>query len=190
MKLVIQRPPDKAIVRKVDEYQLKDTINGIKANYYGYEQEPLDYELFRYKLDKGVAIIYKDNKVLRTKNSWYEIRGLTNLSRHFGGQYLHSVTREFKNGMQTEIDGLDVNTKEIMVELKNQVIDQKWIEFYEKKRERLGLSQCFIVSPRFEGNISYSSKIRCFQFNPDYETLMNYYNERFILPDWFRGLLR
>jgi len=52
MKLVIQTP-EGTKAQVIKEYELGQTIEHIKATFSGTELDPLQYELFRYKLDKG-----------------------------------------------------------------------------------------------------------------------------------------
>lgn len=189
MKLVIQQP-NRTIVEQIKEFQLEQIINQIKTSYSGEELSPLKYELFRYKLDKGIIVIYRDNRILRTKNSWYEIRCLTNLSRYFNERFLYSVRLRFRNNLETEIDGLDVQTKKIMVEIKNATITQEWIDFYQLKRRKLDMKECYIIAPKFSDNMKIDQSIRCFECLPDHGTLVNYYNNDFSLPSWFVPIIR
>ena len=75
MKLVIQTE-NKTQIKSIKEFQLGDIIYNIKSNFRGQIESPLKYELFRYKLNKGVIIIYKNNRIMRNKNTWYEVRAL------------------------------------------------------------------------------------------------------------------
>lgn len=191
MKIVIQTPR-KTISRNIKDYELQNRINDIKKNFLGNELSPLQHEVFRYKLNKGVIVIYRDNRVLRTKNSWYEIRGLANLARINNTSYYHNVKLNFKEGntTETEIDGLDTENEKIMVEVKKTQITQEWIDFYEKKRKKLGMKKCYIIAPSFHDKVLKYPNICCYIFNPDYQTMIDYYENDFKIPEWFSPHLR
>ena len=183
MKLVLQSP-EKTLVKVINERELEDTINSIKSNIFGYELPPLKYELFRYRIRKGVAVIYKDNKRLRSKNSWYEVRALSSLSQYLGVSFFHNNIIKRDNGLEDEIDGIDTENNEIMVEVKRAKINQEWINFYDRKRKRVQKKVCIVIAPLFEENLQIPPTIQCYEFKPDYETLMHYYNHDFSIPPW------
>lgn len=185
MKLVIQNK-GKAKVKKIKEYELNDIINDIKTNCRGYELNPLPYEHFRFKIENGVIIIYKDNKKLRSKNSWYEIRALTCLSKYFKTKFFHQMKLKSNDGLETEIDGLELENQRMMVEVKYAVIDQKWIDYYEYKRKKLNMKECIIIAPNFDKNLTIPSNICCYLYFPDVESLINYYQKNFSLPIWIK----
>ena len=139
----------------------------------------------RFKIAKGVAIILFDNKRVRTRNYWYEVRGLAILARHLDLKFFHSVQMQFNDGQMTEIDGLDVESRQIMVELKQTLITQKWIDFIEKKRIRLGLKQCILCAPIYDENLQIPSSLNIFRVCLDHTSLYNYYKDDFQLPEWF-----
>ncbi|MFX0100004.1 MAG: hypothetical protein ACFFCS_10530 [Candidatus Hodarchaeota archaeon] len=184
MKLVIQRFDD-SIVEEIKEHELESTISEVKSSFFGEEIEPLQHELFRYKTPHGVVVIYKDNKVLRTKNFWYEFRGLSILAKHMQCAFRHGVKLQFPDGQETEVDGLDVESGTIMVEAKKTKITQEWIDFYEGKRKRLNFKECLVLAPKFEDDLEVLGSIKLFQFRPDVGTLLDFYNDDFEIPDWF-----
>ncbi len=183
MKLVIQEP-NRVEVRILKDFELEDAIAVIKAARPGHVEEPLPYEIFRYRFPKGVAVIYHDNRVLRAKNFWFEMRGLTALARTLKTSFLHAQRVHFENELETEVDGIDVDTHTIMVELKQAPISQEWVDFYENKRKRLGFKECLIAAPWFDTDLTFPPAIRPFIFQPDVATLMDFYNERFTIPSW------
>ncbi len=183
MKLVIQEP-NRVKVRILKDFELEAAIEVIKAARPGHEEEPLPYEIFRYRFPKGVAVIYHDNRVLKAKNFWYEMRGLTALARFLKTSFLHAQRVHFENGLETEVDGIDCETHTKMVELKQATITQEWVDFYANKRERLGFKECILAAPLFEEKITFPPEIRPFIFQPDVATLMQFYNERFEIPPW------
>ena len=185
MKLVIQNN-DQTLVRSVKEYELNIVINHIKTTFTGYEIKPLIYEVFRYKLEKGVAIIYKDNKRLRTKNDWFEARALACLSKLNHNSFYHQIKLKRSDGHETEIDGLDIETRTIMVEIKRAVINQEWIDYYEKKRKLLKMRNCIVIASSFKDNLKIPSNIQCYIFKPEMDSLLNYYNKEFEIPKWIK----
>jgi len=184
MKLVIQ-DSDTTTVRTVRECDLETTIARITSTLPGLVVTPLAYEVFRYRLPKGVAIIYHDNRIIRTKNFWFEVRGLAALAKELGVEFLHEQRLNFSSGIQTEVDGIDRESQQVMVELKQTVITQEWVDFYSSKRKRLALRECIIVAPSFAPTLQLPPHVRTFEFQPDIETLMTYYRHKFTLPEWF-----
>lgn len=185
MKLVIQQN-GKANVENIEEYELKKVINNIKSNYDGYEQPLLPSEIFRFKIGNGVIIIYEDNKKLRTKNIWYEIKALGHLSRFYKTNFYHSYIIKMDLHQKIEIDGLDNEDKKIMVEVKYTQITQEWIDYYELKRKKLRMNICIIVAPLFTEELLIPKDIYCYWFNPDISGLYSYYFKKFSFPDWFK----
>src|SRR5271157_6490928 len=104
MKLVIQ-DSDTTTVRTVRECDLETTIAWIMSTLRGRIVTPLAYEVFRYRLPKGVSIIYHDNRILRTKNFWFEVRGLAALAKELGVEFLQGQRLKFSSGLETEVDG-------------------------------------------------------------------------------------
>ena len=184
MKLVIQQGTFNKS-RNIEEYEVDNVIEMIKANYYGERIDPLPYELARFRIPNGVAVIYYDNRKVRTRNYWYEVRGLSALAKYLGLNFYHSVPKEFRDGQLTEIDGIDVESETKMIELKQTKIPQKWIDFLENKRARLGIKECYICAPSFDENIKIPEAVRVFKINLDINTLKDYYNKEFKLPEWF-----
>ena len=90
MKLVIQ-VGNISISKKIVEKDLDKVINRIIKKFNGEIKNPMRYELFRYKINKGVIVIYKDNKRLRTANRWFEYRALVALSELTGERYYYSA---------------------------------------------------------------------------------------------------
>jgi hypothetical protein len=185
MKLVIQQGTFSKS-QNIEEYEVENLIQMIKTKYGGERIPPLPYELARFRIYKGVAIIFHDNRKVRTRNDWYEVRGLSSLAQHLGQKFYHSVPMQFNDRQKTEIDGLDVESKSIMIELKQTVINQAWIDFYEKKRNRLELKECFVCAPQFDDNLILPPAVRIFKINLDITTLREYYQTNFKLPEWFR----
>ncbi len=184
MKLVIQQGKT-TTSRNIQEHELENTLLNIKNELGGIRINPLPYEIARFKIPNGVAVIFQDNKKLRTRNYWYEVRGLAVLSKELGMDFYHSLSLKFQDGQSTEIDGLDVESESIMIELKQATINQKWIDFYDQKRKRLGLKICIICAPRFDNNLNIPPNIQVFQVLLDNSAIFNYYKEDFELPDWF-----
>ncbi len=183
MKLVIQTR-EKTISKPIEEKDLAQTITWIKTNYQGREVEKGPYEHFRYVLSSGGAIvIYKDNKILRTRNTWVEIRALAALSKQLGIPFEHGAQIKFEN-WNTEIDGLNESEK-VMVEVKYQKINQEWIDYYYKKLKQLGLKHAYIIAKDFE-NVVVPKEITLMRFYADFDTPQKYYQEQFQFPDWIR----
>ncbi len=181
MKLLIQTP-EGTIVNLIKEYELGKTIQCIKTNYLGTEVNPLKYELFRYKLPKGVVVIFKDNRVLRTRNEWFEYRALAALAREYGA-FKHGVLLK-KNGYQTEVDGVSLE-ENLLVEIKRDFINQGWIDFYSSKLKKLGYKILFLVAPAFKKDLIVPSDIKLIKFRPDWRSIHSYY-QHYKFPTWIR----
>ncbi|MFX0024059.1 MAG: hypothetical protein ACFE9S_17155 [Candidatus Hermodarchaeota archaeon] len=185
MKLVIQTQMNTQ-VKNIKEFQLCETISKIKSKFSGQIETPLKYELFRYKLNKGVVVIYKNNKRMRTKNTWYETRALTRLAQINKTSFYHQIKFKLPNGQETEVDGLNTENPKQMVEIKRSIINQDWIDFYELKRKQINMKECILIAPIFEKNLIIPSNISCFKFKPDLDTPFKYYLNDFIIPSWIR----
>ncbi len=188
MRLVIQ-DQNKIEKKNLKDYQLQSEIERIRANYIGIESLPKRYEVFRYKLPKGIAIIYQNNKILRSKNSWYEVRALTKLSQQLHLRFYHPFKANIEGNQEIEIDGVDTETLKIMVEAKNAPINQEWLNFYDDKRKKLHMNECIVISPIFEDHLKIPSNIRCFVFKPDFERVKKYYNEQFTFPELIKSYI-
>ncbi|MBN1801001.1 MAG: hypothetical protein JW891_05800 [Candidatus Lokiarchaeota archaeon] len=188
MKFIIQQGKN-TISRNIQEHELDTLLLYIINDLDGIRIDPLPYEIARFKIPHGVAVIFQDNKKLRTRNYWYEVRGLAVLSKELGLEFYHSVPMKFQDGQSTEIDGLDVESERTMIELKQTTITQKWIDFYEYKRKRLGLQTCVICAPRFETNLEIPPKIQVYKVRLDNGTVLKYYEEDFELPNWFEPFI-
>lgn len=184
MKLIIQQGPH-CKSQNIEEYEMEKYLKMIITDYSGKRITPLNYEIARFRIPHGVAVIFHDNRKLRTRNYWYEVRGLAVLAHHLNLKFYHSVQMRFNDGQTTEIDGLDIESKSVMVELKQQTINQEWITFFAKKQKRLGLKECFIGAPEFVDNLQIPLGLKCFKINLDHHTLFNYYKNDFQLPNWF-----
>ena len=170
------------MVKTIKECELGENIEDIKANYSGIEVEPLQYEVFRYKLPKGVIVIYKDNRVLRSRNEWFEIRALAALAKQYG-EFKHGV--QFQRGdYQTEVDGVSVDDK-ILVEVKRDEITAEWVDFYHKKLNKLNYKQLFLVAPSFKEGLQFPASIIPVKFIPDWKKIRDHYQE-FQFPSWIR----
>ena len=188
MKLVIQTQ-NTTETRTIKESEFEPIIKKIKLNHLGNEEIPKKYELFRFKLTNGVIIIYRDNKALRTKNNWFEIRALKNLSQISGELYYHQVIIKANNNQEFEVDGLSIDRRTEMVEVKNTIINQDWIKYYDHKRKLLNIKNCIIVASEYRNNISIPSSISCYTFKPDMKALLEYYNSKFDFPDWIKPFI-
>jgi hypothetical protein len=188
MKLVIQTQ-SATHIRNIKEFQLKNTIENIKINFKGKVETPLNNEYFRFKLQKGAVIIYKNKGILRKNNTWYEVRALTLLSKILKTSYYHQLKLKFPNGQETEIDGLNTESNKEMVEVKRSIINQDWINYYESKRKKLNMKECLIVAPVFEENIKIPNHISCFKFKPDLETSQDYYSNEFFIASWIKSYI-
>ncbi len=188
MKLVLQSPKGTKVMT-IRECDLLPTIDRIKTSFEGMEQVPKDAEIFRFRLYQGSIIIYKDNKIQKSRTFWYEMRALSALSRELGTEFFHGVTRSFAKGQSTEIDGVDVEEGRDMVEIKHMNITQEWIDYYDNKRQLLKFKQCYIMAPRFEENLHIPPDIQCYLFKIDLHSIMQHYNEHFRLPSWIESYL-
>ncbi len=188
MKLVIQSPAGTS-VRMLRECDLEPTIANLKGQDTGYIMPPLANEIFRYRTGNGVAVIYGDNRIHRAKNFWFEIRALHALAIATGDQFYHGKKLRFENGLETEVDGIDVATGRTMVEVKRTTIPQEWIDFYEQKRQRLGMRECWVVASAFEKPLNIPTAFHCYAFTPDDATLMEHYNKELHLPEWIENLV-
>ena len=180
MKLVLQAGVQTR-VKKIKEYEVEDVIFYIKTNYMGEEVEPLNHELFRYKMLKGAIIIFKDNRVLKTRNEWFEYRALSALAKKHGA-FKHGMKYDM-NGTETEVDGVSIDD-EIMVEIKRDRINQEWVDFYNEKMENLNFKQMYLISASFEENLKIPNSITPMLFKPDWNAIEEHY-KRFQFPDWF-----
>ena len=182
MKLVIQ-VGNISISKKIVEKDLDKVINRIIKKFNGEIKNPMRYELFRYKINKGVIVIYKDNKRLRTANRWFEYRALVALSELTGERYYYSV-KKIMNGIETEVDGVSLD-KDTMVEVKRARITQSWIDFYERKRKKLGFKNIIIIASNFERNTDWPPTFEAYRIKIDWKSLYNYYL-KFNFPTWIR----
>ncbi len=188
MKLVIQQQK-KAFSQNIHEYQINSIKKQIIEKYNGIPIEPLSYEIARFRLENGVAIIYQDNRKVRTRNYWYEVRSLKLFSEMLGLKFFHSVTLPYTKNQTTEIDGLDTDSQNIMIEVKRQIITQNWIDFFEKKRKKLGMAKCYIGGKGYEKNLKIPPALSCFVINLRNSVLNKYYRKDFILPEWFSDII-
>jgi hypothetical protein len=188
MKLVIQSQ-NSTQVRRLEEKELESTIEQIKRSVKGSVVPPKSYEKFRYRLEKGVIVIYGDNRVQRAQNFWFEMRALACIAQEWGMKFTYGAKMRFPNDQETEVDGIDTDTGQIMVEVKRAIITQEWVAYYEHKRERLGMRECWVVAPLFDRSIHFPPTVRGFIFEPDLKTLTEYYRERFAVPTWIEPFL-
>ncbi|NHI92038.1 MAG: hypothetical protein EAX96_06005 [Candidatus Lokiarchaeota archaeon] len=172
-------------VKKIKEYELEDVIFYIKNNYMGEEVKPLEHEIFRFKMLKGAIVIFKDNRILKTRNEWFEYRALRALASRFG-EFKHGMKFNI-NGSETEVDGVSIDN-EIMVEIKRDKINQAWVDFYKKKMENLNFKQIYLVGASFEEELKFPDSIYPFIFKPDWESIRLHY-EKFEFPDWIADLM-
>ena len=187
MRLVIQRAGD-TISKRIEEKDFAEVIRWIKRNYDGHEEKPKRYELFRYVLkDGGIAVIYRDNRKIRTRNTWIEIRAISLLSRFVDLTFEHSVQIETDSG-NIEVDGVNWDTK-TMVEVKYQNITQEWINYYHSKMKRLGFNKCYILAKSFDRNLKTPPNIKLYKLELDFKTPLEYYTKRFRFPDWIRAYI-
>lgn len=184
MKLLIQTS-EGVKVKTIKEYELGEIIFDIKSKYEGQEINPLKYELFRYKLPKGVVVIYNDNRILRARNEWFEYRALAALAGQYG-EFKHGVQFK-KDGYQTEVDGISLDGK-IMVEIKRDKITQAWVDFYAKKLEKLGFKELILVAADFEEHLKYPHSIIPVKFIPDWDAIQDHYRN-FRFPEWIQDLV-
>jgi len=183
MKLIIQKK-NFCVTKNLKDYQYESEVKKILSKYIGYPQRPHLNELFRFKIPQGVIIIYKSNKLNKSKNSWYEIRALSTLSKKLNIAFYHQYKIKDNRGQISEIDGLDLITKIKMVEIKRAKINQEWIDYYEKKRLKLNIKECYIIAPFFDNNLIIPNKINLFKFKTDFESIIDYYNNQFSIPIW------
>lgn len=186
MKLVVQLGK-KVIKKEFDELSLDEIISWIKHNFKGHREPSRHHELYRYKIEpKGVAVIYRDNRKIRSSNIWFEIRALVALAKKTGLSFFHR--KQFRiDSYTTEIDGINTENK-IMVEVKKTEIDQKWVDFYDKKRKKLGFRKVIIVAEKFSENIMVPKTVSPYQIKIDWGSPHDYYNS-LTLPDWLENLL-
>ena len=188
MKLVIQKQ-NKTEVKALKEYEFQRVKEAILSKYIGYQQFPRLNELFRFKIPYGIIIIYKKNRIQHSKDSWYEIRALSNLANYLNISFYHQQKLKDNNGQITEIDGLDVSTKSIMIEVKRAKINQNWINFYENKRKKLNLKECYLIAPYFEKDLIFPKNINSYKLTPDFNPLIEYYSNRFYFPNWLKSYI-
>jgi len=181
MKLLIQTA-EGAEVKTIKEYQLGETILKIKINYAGCEIDPLKYEEFRYKLPKGVIVIFKDNRVLRARNEWFEYRALAALAPEYG-EFRQGVLFK-KDTFQTEVDGVSIDDN-ILVEVKRDKITQAWVDFYAQKLKKLEFRELIIVAADFEEKLNFPASIKPAKFIPDWDEIQKYYKS-FQFPEWIQ----
>ena len=185
MRLVIQQSRN-TISKYIEEKDFAEVIKWIKHNYDGHEEKPRRYELFRYVLKEGgIAVIYRDNRKIRTRNTWVEIRALSLLSELVDLAFEHSVKLETSSG-NIEIDGVNWNT-ETMVEVKYQNITQDWINYYYSKMKKLGFDTGYIVARSFDNDLKVPSNIKLYKLELDFKTPLEYYTTRFRFPEWIRA---
>ncbi len=188
MKLLIQQE-DTYTSRNIQEKELDQIIEEV-VTYYNAQLVPcLSHELFRWRIPKGIIIIFKDNRKLRTRNYWFEVRGLAALARQEGRSFQHAITIKFPNGQETEIDGRDVESMNTMVELKQTTITQDWIKFFSKKRDALNFNECIVIASGFAPGLQIPDKMRLFEFHLDTAALQDYYLNQFTLPEWFESFI-
>ena len=102
MKLVIQQGTN-TTSRNIEEYEVDNLLQMIETEYEGERIEALPYEFARFRIPNGVAIIFYDNRKIRTRNYWFEVRGLAILAKHLGLQFFHTVPIRFSDGHEIQI---------------------------------------------------------------------------------------
>ncbi|MHA1730829.1 MAG: hypothetical protein ACTSU5_02750 [Promethearchaeota archaeon] len=188
MKLVIQVPGG-TTVKDLEEHQLVGAIREVRKEYKGTVIPPRANEVFRYKLARGVVVVYRDNRQVRTRNFWFEVRALASLSRELGTSFRHSVKFNPRGLGEVEVDGVGAEDDRVMVEVKRRHVTQDIVDYYEKKRKGLKFKECVLVAPKFAPSLRFPKRVTPYTFKADFMTLMRYYNEDFGLPKWFEPRL-
>lgn len=187
MRLVVQI--DKTIIsQEFEEKDLENILTWIMNEFNCEPRSLKPHELFRFKLKpKGVAIIYRDNRKIRSRNTWFELRALQALSKFLNLNFYHSVQYSFKSQYITEVDGVSQD-RTVMVEVKYTQINQDWINFYIKKKTSLGFDRLIVIAPSFASNLSFPDDVQLFKLEIDWETPRGYY-KKLQLPKWTERLL-
>lgn len=183
MKVVVQTS-EKTLTKNIEEFEYGSTIARIKLTYPGEEISPLRYELFRYRIPGGVVVIYKDNRVLRTRNEWYERLAISELAKSYNSDINLNVTVK-KDNYITEIDGSFGDT---MIEVKRATIHQEWIDFYRKKLKKIGYKRAIIIGAEVDRPISIPPNMTVYKFIVDWDAVSRFYN-KYEFPAWFSHLL-
>lgn len=144
-----------------------------------------------------LVIIYKDNRQLRTRNTWKEQRILRAFSKYLQQDDSYADKRPaFFHGVQyhldhtsavfhTEIDGQFVNNQTVGIEVKGGRIKRNELNFFIKKMNIIGLEHLHLFAPSYATDciVSCPSKISLWSYQLDFESLTNYYNN-FSLPEF------
>lgn len=165
--------------KKAQEISESDARN--LANSCVLEEKKSKYEFIRGKLGDKRFIIYKENKITRTKNSWYETRSLAKLSELLNIPFNRNKKLNWK-GFETEVDGVSLDN-DIGVEIKYKKINKTELSHLEKKIEDLGFSKLILVAKGFETNLSPSKNTILYRMKPDWNILKQYYKNNFKL--WY-----
>ncbi|MGQ4894437.1 MAG: hypothetical protein ACP6IQ_07450 [Candidatus Njordarchaeia archaeon] len=185
MKVVIAFK-GQTIVFKIDEKDIDKIIDYLESEYSGQIQYKSDFELIRYKFKKGVAIIYRDNRRVRTRNEWIELRSLFLLSQKLNLPFYHSVLFNFGK-YQHEVDGVNFQER-IMVEVLNRKLTNDWIEYYIKKMRRINFKKCIVIAKSTAKDIKIPEDMEVYIYKLNLSSLINYYKS-LKFPSWVKSFL-
>ncbi len=174
MKLVKYFPENNVISSNINEDQAFEFVSRLKLT-----NKKSIYEFARGIDNDGILnVIYKENRVFRTKNVWYEKRAISVLSKLHNYDFYHSYKLEWK-GFDTEIDAISLD-KKIAVEIKRKKLNNKNIDFLEEKAYSLGFEKLIIIAPKFN-SVNKKDNTQLFQFRPSYLPILRYYNNEYIV---------
>ncbi|MHA2250230.1 MAG: hypothetical protein ACXAD7_07705 [Candidatus Kariarchaeaceae archaeon] len=174
MKLVQYFPKNETISKNISEAQSFEIVKKLKIL-----EAKSQYEFARGLDEKNVLhVIYKENRITRTRNTWYEMRALTSLSKFLDKEFYYSYKTTWK-GYETEVDGVSLDEK-LAVEIKRQTIDKKTLRFLEHKLYDLGFDKLIVIAPKFK-SLEPSADTTLLVFRPSFTAAMKYYQTSFTI---------
>ncbi len=184
MRLVIRNGNKFSRSKEITELQFREIAGTIKRI-----KPKSPYELVRGYLNDKLVIIYKDNRITRTKNEWYEKRVLTSLSKFTGNQQFFPNYKMVWKDFETEIDGVSLDLS-IGIEISRTTLQQKKLDFLTNKSNELGFDKLIIVVKN-TGNIRHiEENVQIFKFQEDWSEYHKYYDNDFISWKPFWGISR
>ena len=163
------------------------------------EYESCRLEKYDQDNNRELIVIYKDNRQLRTRNTWKEQRLLRVFSKLLiekenfppeKAQLYHSVQYHIETNLgiyHTEIDGQLRTYPNIGIEIKGSKLKRRELEFFYQKSKLLELEHLHLFAPAFSSEVikNVSPDITLWEYKLDSKTLENYYNY-FTLPNFIR----
>lgn len=138
-----------------------------------------------------VLVVYRDNRVLRSRNAWFEHRALAQLANELRTSVRHNIPGTLsRNGhtLPTDVDG-ELADSTAAVEVKYATMTKKTLDFLNLKRQELGYDHLHVIAPRYSDDLQTNpTNVSLWKLEVDFSGLWDYYNG-FKIPEWFRPVL-